>query len=164
MRNNVPAAAELSLPEPKFRILRSLLLPYLEMKLRVPVYGIDHSYDIPRPDLVPCLYRSALQLAVEREPVAVLDQDTLVIARHHDNLLDYPVENCPDLRALVHGDGNAVVERQLDTREHRMVMLPEAVHHNPVCRPWQLSLVPGEFRVQGIIYLCRLPGILPPFS
>ena len=58
----------------------------------------------------------------------MLDQNTFSIARHHHNLLHDAVEHGLDFSPLLKGDVDAIVERQLDLGEDRMIMLAEMVH------------------------------------
>ena len=58
----------------------------------------------------------------------MLDENAFVVARHHYNLLDNTVEDGFDAGARRHGDVDAIVERQLDLGEDRMIMLAEMVH------------------------------------
>ena len=126
------------------------------MKLRYSVDRIDRADDFTCLDLVSGLYVACPQFAIEREIISMLNEHALVVSRHHDNLFDLTVEyrfdRCPLAQRYVH----AIVERQFDRLENRMVMLSEMVHYRPLSRPRQFSFVLGELRIQ--LYVDRFPG------
>ena len=123
------------------------------MELSLSVYGIDRTYLLPGTDLVPRLHRRTFQFAVEREIVSMLNQDTLVIPRHHDYLLHYAVKHGLDLCPLGYSYGDTVVERKLDIGKDRMVMLPETIHYHALHRPRKPALILRKLFSQLVIYL-----------
>ena len=58
-----------------------------------PVYGVHRTYNLAGLHLVPRLDRRRTELAVEREPVSVLDQNTFVVAGHDHYLFHHTVEH-----------------------------------------------------------------------
>ena len=87
----------------------------------------------------------------------MLDQNALVISRHHDDLLHCPIEYGPRLRTFRYGNGDTVVERQFQPGEYRMVMLSETVYHRTIRRPRQFSLICGELSGQFVVNRRRVP-------
>ena len=73
------------------------------MQLRIAIDGVHNAYHLSCLYLVPGLYCRALELAVEGEPVTVLDKYALVVPWHDDNLLYDPVEY--GLDTGIPGDG-----------------------------------------------------------
>ena len=82
----------------------------------------------------------------------MLDQDALVVAGDDDHLRDGAVEDRMGLGAAGDGEGDAVVERQLDVLVHRVVVLAVGLDDRALDRPGQAALVGGEVLGQGFVH------------
>ena len=123
------------------RILRFVALPYLEMQENLIVYHIHGTQKVARPDLIASFHRSRPELAVECEIISMLHQYALIVARHHDNLLNHTVKDSTDLRTFCKSYIHPIIRRKLQILVHRMIFLTETVNDRSIGRPRQITLI-----------------------
>ena len=129
------------------------------MQLGLAVDSVDLADDISSIYLIASLYIHHLQLAVECKVISMSYQNTLIISRHHKDLLHYTFEYTFDICSLRHGDIDTIVWRKFKILVDRVILFSETSYHWTVNRPRQLALVLGELPVQLIIdLLLRLSG------
>ena len=91
----------------------------------------------------------------------MLDQHTLVVARHDRDVLDRAREDGLYRFACGCGYIAAVVERKFHVRVDGVVVLAELAHDRALNWPWQLALIAGELVGQldvGLALGTALPG------
>ena len=95
--------------EPAFGILGRGTLPQFEVEKVLSAYAVHRAHHLAGSDTLANFYRHALELAVEGEICAMVNQDALVVAGQHDNLGDFSVEHGFGLCIGADGQCNTVV-------------------------------------------------------
>ena len=129
------------------------------MELGLSTHGVHRAQVLSSLHFVTFLHGDRSDIAIQREIIAVLHKDALVVSGHNDYLFNLSVENCLHGRSLPESHGDSVVERKLEVGIDRVIPLSEMIGHRPVGRPWKLALVGFELLGKGVVdRLRRLRG------
>src|SRR5574344_1676411 len=121
------------------------------MVLCLTVDSIDSTDRLPCLNIIASPDANACKLAIEREIIAVLNQDTLIVPRNDHNLTYNAIEYSLDTSSSRHLDSDTIIERKLNPGENRMVSLAVMIYNRACCRPRKFAPISCEFSCQFII-------------
>ena len=116
------------------------------MKLVLSEDGVNCSENLAGHDFVTSLHIDRAKAAIECEvAVSMLYKHTLIVSRHHENLLYNAVKHRFSLSPFLDGYIHAIIRRKFKVLEYRMVLLAELLDYRSVYRPWKLAFILGKF-------------------